>query len=290
MTRSAHNKNTKSQLYPPMKLPKIYMRFTALCCALWMSLSAAAQSPDSIPAGEVLPAGTGNLLSQMTADEYMRLQLPPLHVLMQNARRNSPQVNVYAANKELEERELKNVRRTWLQHFKLNASYSYGSTDVTSQQYYNQQYPIIQNVTGTTQSWWNLGASVSFPLDEIFNRRNKIKQQKKKIESIEYEVERWHDDICLKIIEAYTTAVQYLSLLESASAEMAAAKAQYTFSKTDFINGKIDMQELSRHKSIESSAIREYEKSRAELNKAILQLEILSKTPIITPPEEFEAR
>lgn len=273
-----------------MKIEKTTKRFTALCCLLFLTTAAAAQTPDPIPAGEVLPAGTDNLLSRMTPDEYMHMQLPPLHVLMQNARKYSPQVNVYAANKEMEERELKNVRRTWISYFKLNASYSYGSTDITSQTFYDQQHPIVQNVTGSDQSWWNVGASVSFPLDEIFNRRNKIKQQKKRIESIQYEVERWHDDICLKIIDAYTTAVQYLSLLESSSADMAAAKAQYTFSKTDFINGKIDMQELSRHKSIESTAIREYENARAELNKAILQLEVLSKTPIITPPEEFESR
>ncbi len=273
-----------------MNMKKILLRFAATCCLLFAAAAAAAQTADSLPAGEALPAGTDNVLLRMTPEAYMHLQLPPLHVLMQNARKYSPQVNVYAANKEMEERELRNVRRTWLSYFKLNASYSYGSTDVTSQMYYNQQYPVVQNVTGTDQSWWNVGASVSFPLDEIFNRRNKIKQQKKRIESIQYEVERWHDDVCLKIIDAYTTAVQYLSVLESASADMTAAKAQYTFSKTDFINGKIDMQELSRHKSIESTAIREYENARAELNKAILELEVLSKTPIITPPEEFEAR
>lgn len=267
-------------------------RLLLLCGLLLLTAAAAAHTPDSIPADEVLPAGTDILLRRMTPEDYRQMQLPPLHVLMQNARKYSPQVNVYAANKELEERELKNVRRTWLQHFKLNASYSYGSTDQSSYVYnnVNNQYLPVQNFTGTNQSWWNLGASFSFPLEEIFNRRNKIKQQQKKIESIQFEVERWHDDICLKIIEAYTAAVQYLALLESSSEEMATAKAQYTFSKTDYINGKIDMQELSRQKSIESAAIRQYEKTRAELNKAILQLEVLSKTPIITPPDEFESR
>lgn len=246
-----------------------------------------------LPAGATAQTADTTALNQserllrMTADDYFRVQLPPLHVLMENARAHSPQVNVYAATKELEERELKTVRRSWLKYFKLNAGYSYGSTDVTSQQYFNNQYPVIQNVTGQEQSWWNVGANVSFPLDEIFNHRNRVKQQKKKIESIQYEVDRWYDDICLKIIDSYTAAVQYLSLLESASAAMVMAQAQYEFSKTDFINGKIDAQTLSRQKSIENTAMREYEQTRAALNKALLELEVLSKTPIITPADQF---
>ena len=45
-----------------------------------------------------------------------------------------------------------------------------------------------------------------------------------------------------------------------------------------------DAQTLSRQKSIESSAVREYEQTRSLLNKALLQLEVLSKTPIISQP------
>lgn len=243
--------------------------------------AASAQMPDSAVFSQ------SDRLLHMTSEDYIRIQLPPLHVLMENARTNSPQVNVYAANKEIEERELKTVRRSWLKYFKLNAAYSYGSTDITSQQYYNDQYHIIQNVTGSDQSWWNVGANVSLPLDEIFNRRNRIRQQKKKIESIQYEVDRWYDDICLKIIDSYTSAVQYLSMLESASGAMITAQAQYEFSKADFINGKIDAQTLSRQKNIENTAVREYEQIRAALNKALLELEVLSKTPIITPPDQF---
>lgn len=255
-----------------------------LLFAALLSGTATAQTADSAAMSQ------GERLLHMTTNDYIRIQLPPLHVLMENARAHSPQVNVYAATKELEERELKTVRRSWLKYFKLNAGYSYGSTDVISEQYYNNQYPIIQNVTGQEQSWWNVGANVSFPLDEIFNRRNRIKQQQKKIESIQYEVDRWYDDICLKIIDSYTAAVQYLSLLESASASMVTAQAQYEFSKTDFINGKIDAQTLSRQKSIENTARREYEQTRAALNKALLELEVLSKTPIITPADQFIAQ
>ncbi|MEG2614575.1 MAG: TolC family protein, partial [Alistipes sp.] len=223
--------------------------------------------------------------------EYTRIQLPPLHVLMQNARVRSPQVNIYDTNREAGEREVKTIRRRWLTYIKLNASYSYGSNDMTSQQYSNDntQYPIVQNVTGTDQSWWNVGANIGLPLSEIFNRRNLIKQQQKRNESIQYETESWYDDVCLKIIEAYTSAEMCLGMIDNAASAMVTAKAQYEFSKTDFVNGKIDAQTLSRQKSIENVALREYEQTRAELNKALLSLEILSKTPILRSADQLDA-
>lgn len=244
----------------------------------------AAQTPaDSLAAAPVYAGQTD--LTRMSAESYINLHLPPLYVLLENARERSPQVNQFASTKEQEEREIKTLRRSWLKNIKLNAQYSYGSTDVNSLMYQDQNLPIVQNVTGTTQAWWTIGAGVSLPLDEIFNRRNRIKQQRKRLESIEYEMNSWYDEICLKIIEAYTSAVENLSMLESSARALVAAKAQYTAAEAEFVNGKIDAQTLSRQKSIENSSRREYEQTRSQLNKALLQLEVLSKTPIISQSE-----
>ena len=247
-----------------------------------------AQAPAAQQPGGSLAAAPAreeyNDLARMSAETYMNLHLPPLYELLENARAQSPQVNQSASKKEQEEREIKTLRRSWLKNIKLNAQYSYGSTDVNSLMYYDKNLPVVQNVTGTTQAWWTVGAGISLPLDEIFNRRNRIKQQRKRLESIEYEMNSWYDEICLKIIEAYTSAVENLSLLETSARSMVAAKAQYVAAEADFVNGKIDAQTLSRQKSIESSTIREYEQTRSQLNKALLQLEVLSKTPIISKP------
>lgn len=246
-----------------------------------------AQAPAvQTPADSLAPAYAGQTdLTRMSAETYINLRLPPLYVLLENARERSPQVNQFASTKEQEEREIKTLRRSWLKNIKLNAQYSYGSTDVNSLMYQDQNLPIVQNVTGTTQAWWTIGAGVSLPLDEIFNRRNRIKQQRKRLESIEYEMNSWYDEICLKIIEAYTSAVENLSMLESSAHALAAAKAQYVAAEASFVNGKIDEQTLSRQKSIENSTRREYEQTRSLLNKALLQLEVLSKTPIISQSE-----
>lgn len=227
-------------------------------------------------------------LMDMSVEDYIDLHLPPLHVLLENARERSSQVNMFTAKTEEQERELKTLRRSWLKYIKLNTSISYGTTDTNSELYYDGRYPVVQNVTGTTQRWWNVGASINLPLDEIFNRRNRIKQQQRRITSIQYETESWYDDICLKIIDAYATAVEMLSVLESEARVLITARAQYSATESDFINGKADAVTLARQRSIESDAFRVYQQTRSTLNKALLQLEVLSKTPIISKSTQTE--
>ena len=158
---------------------KKFLLLPVLMClpALLRAQAPAAQQPGgslaAAPAREEY-----NDLARMSAETYMNLHLPPLYELLENARAQSPQVNQFASKKEQEEREIKTLRRSWLKNIKLNAQYSYGSTDVNSLMYYDKNLPVVQNVTGTTQAWWTVGAGISLPLDEIFNRRNRIKQQR----------------------------------------------------------------------------------------------------------------
>ena len=118
-------------------------------------------------------------------------------------------------------------------------SYNYGSSDIYNQNYQDSNIPIwTTTTTGREQSWWNVGASFSIPLDEIFNRRNKIKQQKKRIENTQYDLDRWYDELRMKIIDAYTTAVEQLSILRSAAEAKITSEAQYRMTEVDFVKGK----------------------------------------------------
>ena len=161
---------------------------------------------------------------QLSPDDYIGLQLPPLHQLLENAR-NTPQVEYYNKAVEIQERELKNVRRNWQHYFKINANYNYGSSDIYNQNYQDNSNQIwTTTTTGREQSWWNVGASFSLPIDEIFNRRNKIKQQKRRIEQVELDTERWLEEQRIKVIQQYTLAVQQLSVLRSAVEAMVTAQ------------------------------------------------------------------
>ncbi|MEG1621922.1 MAG: TolC family protein [Alistipes sp.] len=243
-----------------------------LCLISWVGASA--QEFDSIQ-----PVNSYNSLMQLSSEQYLSLQVPPLHTLLENAR-NSPQVAFYASNKSQEERGLKTIRRSWLRYIKLNGNYNYGSTNAYVNNFNSLGDPYAVNTTND-QSWYTVGVSLSLPLEEIFNRRNRIQQQKEKINSIQFEVDRWYDDLSLKIIDAYTSAMQNLAILQSVTEAMMMAKAQYKISESDFINGAIDAQALSRQRNIQNVSIREFEETRALLTNALLRLEILSHTKII---------
>lgn len=249
-------------------------------CLLLSAAAATAQGGSSDP-----EIGYSDL-QQLSSEDYIGLHLPPLHLLLENAR-NTPQVAYYDKAVEIEQRELKNLRRNWQHYFKLNANYNYGSSDIYNQNYLDSTQPVwTTTTTGRDQSWWNVGASFSLPIDEIFNRRNKVKQQKRRIEQVELDTQRWMEEQRIKIIQQYTLAVQMLSILPSVSEAVVTAQAQYRMTEADFVNGQLDVQSLSRQKNIENVAVREYEQVRSTLNAALLTLEVLTGTPIISKVPE----
>lgn len=218
-------------------------------------------------------------LTRLSADDYLNLQLPPLGVLLDNARQN-PDLRYFELQVDQEQSELRSTRRTWLKYFKLNGGYQYGMV--------NNLASVAEGLdpfvySARKQSLYNVGASLSFPLDEIFDRRNRIKRQKFKIEQAKANAERGSDELTMKVIDSYTAALEQLSLIRTKSEAATLASAQYKLSESDFVNGKIDAQTLSRQKNIESAALREYEETRSMLNNALLKLEILTRTKLVNP-------
>ena len=94
-------------------------------------------------------------------------------------------------------------------------------------------------------------------------------------------MEKWHDEQKLRIIEMYTKAVKELSVLKLKAESLSFANTRFELAQQDFMNGNIDANELSQIKSIEMNALESYEQTRAELNMALLQLEVLAKTKIL---------
>ena len=59
------------------------------------------------------------------------------------------------------------------------------------------------------------------------------------------------------------------------------ANTHFELTQRKFINGNTDTSELNTIKALQMDALESYEQTRSELNKALLQLEILSKTKIL---------
>lgn len=219
-------------------------------------------------------------IAEMTPEDYMGMKLPTLSELYEAAK-NCGAVKYYNTRKLEELSNLKSEKRNWLQYIRVFTSYQYGILGMTSTLSSTNSDDFINQSSGRAQNWYNAGASISIPLDDIFDRRNRIKRQRYRVEQTEYEIEKWHDEQKLKIAEAYSNALEALSSLKMKAEAATIATGQYKVSEQDFLNGRIDAAQLSRQKNIESSTVAEYEKTRAALNKAILQLEILANVQII---------
>ncbi len=225
-----------------------------------------------------IPVGAANLWEV----DYTNLVLPSLNVLFESAR-NNPNVEFYSLRTEEEVSALRTERRSWLKYFRVFGNYTYGS-------YYayadadNGNFNYTSPVTGiySTQQthYWNVGAGVAIPLDDIFDRRNRIQRQTIRMQQTEMEIEKWYDEQKLRIVEWYTTASQMLATLKVKSEMATVATTQYLVAELDFMNGRLDAGSLSRQKSIQSNAVADFEGTKAQLMNAILKLEILANMKI----------
>lgn len=227
----------------------------------------------------------GQLFAQETdivslqPDDYLNLKLPPLQELFENAR-NNPAVEFYNSRLEEENSALKTEKRNWLKYFSLVSTYQYGRI-ASNTSYSSTESPLIYQYSGQNQHWWSVGASLAVPLDDLIDRKNRVKRQGYKLEQTEMDMEKWYDEQKIRIIDVYTSAIEYLNILKSKVESLTLANAQYTISENDFIHGKISAQSLNDQKIIQSNALTDYERTRAALNSALLKLEILSRTQII---------
>lgn len=218
-------------------------------------------------------------LESFSPNDYLNLQLPPLETLFENAK-NSAAVDFYQVKMEEEASALKTEKRSWLKYFRFNTTYQWGLMGINSA-FSDSDTPLFYQYSGGRQNWYNVGVSLSVPFDDFFDRGNRIERQKLRTKATKVEMEKWHEEQKIRIIEMYTKAVKELSVLKLKVEALSFANAQFELAQRDFLNGNIQAGELSQVKTMQMDALETYEQTRAELNRALLQLEVLAKTKII---------
>lgn len=223
--------------------------------------------------------------SLATADlVYTKLELPPLKVFLDAIYSNAT-VKMYGAKKEEELAVLQINKRDWLKYFKIQGFYQYGiinSNQVTS----DTQTPIFNTYHGNMQHTYNGGVAFAMPLDDIFNRKYRIKAQRARVKQVEYEYEQELENRKLKILETYNAVLEHLTLLKVKSEAVALYDAQMRISETDFINGKISIITLSLERARRTTAVVNFQESKAALHNSITLLEMLTNVEIIQKQQE----
>lgn len=216
---------------------------------------------------------------QAMLGDYERVELPPLSVFLESVYTH-PSIRQYEANRDEERATLKLTQLQWLDYFRLTGSYQFGrmmSLSSTS----TIEDPTYYTSSGVNQHTYFLGASIWFPIGELFTRKQKVRVQQARLRRIEYAYEISIEERKLKILEAYNQVVSILATLKSKSDAAALYNAQMRISEQDFINGKISIIELSLERGRRSTAVVEYQEGRAQLHNSITLLEMLTNVKIM---------
>lgn len=212
-------------------------------------------------------------LYQFTDNDYLGLVLPPIDTLFARIETTS-KANFFEYRTKEGESLLKSEKRRWLNYLKFSSAYQYGYLGGESFTQGNL-VPDFYQTSKSAQNYYHIGVAISIPFDDLIDRGNKVKQLKFRVEQLKYEKGAYLDEQKITIVELYSTAIQYLSLMKITLDAKNLSKIESTIGEQDFINGKISPSELSKSKHAESVAASEYEKLRAELNIALLKLEII---------------
>ena len=211
--------------------------------------------------------------------DLLNVKLPPLQVFL-DAAINAPSVEMYRSSKREQEERMNLIKNEWLNYIRGVANYSYGSmgsmteASSTGQSTYFQYY-------GETMSLYNVGASITLPLDLFFNRKHKINIQKDLIEQANFRLLLALEERKVIIIENYSIAVQNLELLRVSQDAVSIAHSSVKLGELEYINGKIGLDVLNNLNREQTVAMLTHQEAKTALTIALQKLELLTNVKII---------
>lgn len=220
-----------------------------------------------------------DVISQLSEEDYSKIELPPLSVLFENAK-NNPIYEMADVKAAIERKLLKKEKWSFLGFFSLRGSYQYGMFGNESTYTDVAVAPYLTYST-QAQNGYTVGAGINIPLDGLFDLKGRVSRQKLTLRNAELEREIKYDEIKKNIIEMYAMVTSQMKVLQMRSESLVLANVQYSISEKNFANGTIDSSELAVEKERQSTAREAYENSKFELTKSLMILEIISRTPII---------
>jgi outer membrane protein TolC len=218
-------------------------------------------------------------LINLADTEYLSIEIPPLSVFLETIEQ-APSVQQAKSFEKEQTYRLKVTKNEWLNNIRGVANYSYGSMGSMTESSATGQGTYFQYF-GEVMSLYNVGASLTLPLDLFFNRGNRIKTQEATVEQARYQTLKAIEDRKLIITEVYSNVVRLSRLLKVTAEASAISASAVDLTELDYVNGTGSMQDLSEMKRENALSVSNYEELKAELFKAIFQLEIMTGINII---------
>jgi outer membrane protein TolC len=212
--------------------------------------------------------------------KLINTQLPHLDSLFESARINNAIMLMQEKEIEVALRGMKTEQNEWWSFIRPFGTYQYGLM-ASLVEISNEGIPITPNYTRNAQNWWNVGVSLTFPLEKYIDRVNRIKKEKATMEAQQYSLEVKFDELKIKIAQAYSECVLALTLSKALTDRYNYTKAQYEISEKEFSEGRMTSLELTNAKAQEVNAYVELQEQLSNLIYYVSSLETLTKMKII---------
>ena len=211
---------------------------------------------------------------------FSEFHLPPLAVLFENAKAN-PQLMSLEKAREIAVAEVAKQKRTIFSYITGRASYSYGKSDVWGNNSTTAS-PMIYQFQGSEQSYWNVGANLSIPLDAILDYGPSVRRKKLEVDQAAIQKDILYDQLKTQIAGLYVKITNDLVALKTQGEASAAYQGAGALNREDFENGNMNIEDYAWTKMHEVNVVTQYQALQTTITTDILTLEILTHTPIIT--------
>lgn len=211
---------------------------------------------------------------------FSEFHLPPLSVLLENAKA-TPTILSLEKARQIAQAEVAKQRRHIFSYFRGHASYSYGKTDMWGNNSSNTS-PMVYQFQGSTQNYWNVGANLNIPLEDILDLGAAVKRKKLEVDLAVIKKDIAYDELKLQISSLFVKITNNLVTLKTLGETAATYQGAGALNREDFENGNMAIEAFAYTKLRESSQVTAYQNLQSEITTDILTLEILTHTPIIT--------
>ena len=211
---------------------------------------------------------------------FSEFHLPPLSVLLENAKA-TPTILSLEKARQMAQAEVAKQKRHIFSYLRAHASYSYGKTDMWGNNSSNTS-PMIYQFQGSTQNYWNVGASLSLPLEDILDLRASVKRKKLEVDLAVIKKDISYDELKLKIATLFVKITNNLITLKTLGEAAAAYQGAGSLNREQFENGTMAVEDYAHTKLYESGQVSSYQSLQTTITTDILTLEILTHTPILT--------
>lgn len=222
----------------------------------------------------VLQANT-SVLAQESSDSLIVVEnaivIPPLADLIDSASRHSAVVHFRRLDIEAKDAGLKSEKNYWTRNLGIQADTRYGTFDNFSLN--SNGFSTSKLNTNSRQMNYGFGVFMKFPIVDMVDRKNQVKQAKIELEQAKSMADAQLEELRQQVIRQYQDVLLKQKLLIIQSLALGNAKVNVDMIEKEFRNGLIQVSEYVRISDIVSRVESDYEKAKTEFITAKMILE-----------------